>query len=180
MQRYIWFGILGALTILFLRAPAPPTALFIGLVALIGGVTGGFKKQDYDPHKKIKIKKQAKKITDIAYQATIGIPKNETGLIDKILYIDKLYRKKKIKKAESTFYKHILPKLVALKEKSNALAEIPGENGQQAQEQFAPKMLEAYRAVEDWCDHRIKAYSDHLTLDSEIDQEVLVKLTKYL
>lgn len=178
MLRIIWYFVIGMIGIIALRFPSPPFFLLFILTVLIAIASGGLNAPPIDPHKKVR--KQAKKITEITYKATINIPKTNSDLIDKLLYIDKLYQKKKISKAETSFYKHILPKLIALQEKQLAIAEIPGSEGQMAQSSFAPKMEQAYDAVEGWCDNRIKAYTNHLQLDSDIDKEVIVSLSKYL
>ena len=178
MIRLFWCIELLALGLLSLRAPVPPVLLLFFISLIIAVSTGGLSKPAADPRKKIR--KQAKRINEITYKATINIPVTKNILIDKLLYIDKLYQKKKITKAETSFYSHILPKLIALQEKEMAFAEIPSTEGERAQSSFAPKMEEAYAAVETWCDNRIKAYSEKLELNSDIDKEVIVSLTKYL
>lgn len=178
MQRIIWYFVLGLIGIITLRFPSPPFILLFVVCVLFALASGGLAKVAVDPHKKVR--KQAKRISETIYKATINIPKSEVSLIDKLLYIDKLYQKKKIDKGEVSFYKHILPKLIALQEKHIAISEIPGNEGQLAQSSFDPKMQEAYRAVEGWCDNRIKVYTERLQLNTDIDKEVIVSLTKYL
>ncbi|MBT8141573.1 MAG: hypothetical protein HKN88_00170 [Gammaproteobacteria bacterium] len=178
MQKFFWYVLIVVLGLFVLRAPSLISIGLFSSALLLATFAGAFKKLPTDPHNKIR--KQAKRISEITYKATINIPKEKFGLIEKLLYIDRLYRKKKIKKAEATYYKHILPKLVALQEKQLAIAEIPGQQGLLAKQDFEPKMEQAYTAVESWCDHRIKAYSKHLQLDSDIDTEVIVSLSKYL
>jgi len=108
------------------------------------------------------------------------IPESHQALIDKIIFIDDLYNEEKVKKSKATFYEHILPKLVMFHDKQKQLADIPKARNAQSSLEDEEQDQAVYRAVEDWCDSRIKAYKENLTLDADIDKEVLIKLTKYL
>jgi len=118
-------------------------------------------------------------MTDVAYNAALEIPERFKTLIEKIIFIDGLYREEKVIKSKATFYEHILPKLIHFHEKEKQLSEIPKTKEELSLEHLDKNEL-VYQAVEDWCDERIKAYKENLSLNADIDKDVIIKLTKYL
>lgn len=119
-------------------------------------------------------------MSDIAYQAAIDIPENHQALIDKIIFIDDLYREEKVKKSKATFYEHILPKMVRFHEQQKQLSQIPKSRTEESKNDDPNTDKLVYQAIEDWCDKRITAYKENLSLNADIDKDVIIKLTKYL
>lgn len=156
-----------------LRAPNPLTlVMFACCVGLI------YLNRDKQQIEIPKLHPEA--MSDIAYQAAIDIPENHQALIDKIIFIDDLYREEKVTKSKTTFYEHILTKLVGFHAQQKQLAEIPKSRTEQSTLDEVDTDEHVYQAIEDWCDSRITAYKDNLTLNADIDKDVIIKLTKYL
>jgi len=167
---YLAALISGAIT---LRAPNLVTlAMFACCVALIY-INRNQKDVDIP-------KLHPEAMSDIAYQAAIEIPKSHQSLIDKIIFIDDLYREEKVTKSKATFYDHILPKMVRFHDQQKELADIPKTRNEESTLEDLNNDTPVYQAIEDWCDNRITAYKENLTLNADIDKEVIIKLTKYL